>query len=174
MITAASKLLMGEHEVIKSAIEAGRKLGGLWETDKNKYESNVLTLIKFFREYADEYHHNKEEQVLFPEMGRMDEMLKDSILGELEEHHVSFREMVKDIEQAVTHGDYPNSYKILREYGELLIDHIAAENDELFPMAETLFNDIENENVYFWYCDIDMELGAEKKQSLADSILQMK
>ena len=165
---------MEEHEVTKSAIEVGRKLDGLWESDKDKYESTILTLIKFFREYADGYHHNKEEQVLFPEMGRVDEMLKDSILGELEEHHVSFREMVKDIEQAVTNGDYANSYKILREYGERLIDHIAAEDDKLFPMAEILFNDAENENVYFRYCDIDMELGAGKKQSLANSILQIK
>ena len=82
--------------------------------------------------------------------------------------------MVKDIEQAVTHGDYANSYKILREYGDLLIDHIAVEDDELFPMAETLFNDTENEKIYFRFCDIDMGLGTEKKQRLADSILQMK
>lgn len=164
---------MDEHEVIKSAIEAGRKLDGLWETDKAKYESTVFTLIKFFREYADGYHHHKEEQVLFPEMGRVDEMLKDSILRELEEHHVASREMVKNIEQAVTDGDYSKSHTLLREYGEQLVDHIAAEDDELFPMAETLFNDKENENVYFRFCDVDMELGAEKKQDLANSVWQM-
>ena len=161
---------MEEHEVIKSAIEAGRRLDGLWETDQAKYEAALRTLITFFREYADGYHHHKEEQVLFPEMGRRDETLKGGILGELEEHHGEFRERVASIEQAVGSGDYPTSYALLCEYGEQLADHIAAEDDELFPMAESLFNDNENENVYFRFCDVDVELGKERKQDLADSI----
>ena len=127
---------MEEHDVIKSAIEAGRSLEGLWETDKAKYESAVFTLIKFFREYSDGYHHHKEERVLFPEMGRVDEMLKNGIVRELEEHHVAFREMVKNIEQAVADGAYSKSYALLREYGEQLVDHIAAEDDELFRQGK--------------------------------------
>ena len=51
-----------------------------------------------------------------------------------------------------------------------LLDHIAAENDELFVLAETLMSEDELETIYFKFKDIDMELGEVNKIELEESI----
>ena len=63
--------------------------------------------------------------------------------------------------------------ELLTGYINDLLDHIAVENDELFIMAESLFNEDELERMYFLFQDIDMELGQVRKQELVDSIKQM-
>ena len=51
-----------------------------------------------------------------------------------------------------------------------LLDHIAAENDELFVLAETLMEEDDLETIYFKFKDIDLELGEDRKVELEESI----
>ena len=51
-----------------------------------------------------------------------------------------------------------------------MLDHIGAENDELFSLAENLMGEDDLETIYFKFKDIDMELGEDRKRELEESI----
>lgn len=162
--------MYAEHDVIKKAEEIINNCEGLWEKDAPKYIELVDKLIEFFREYADGYHHRKEEEVLFPAINNHPDFVLHEIIDELQQHHESFRNYTKEIEEALDDNDFPKSYNLLQEYSNDLLDHIAAENEELFVLAENLLNEEELETVFFKFKDIDMELGENRKQELEQDI----
>lgn len=164
------QLLYDEHEIIVNAIYASRQSGTLIGKEDDRYEKNIRELIDFFRSYADQYHHHKEEIILFPEMVKRNEMLEDSVIHEMLENHEDFREMIRDIEKKIDEKKYDDAQKQLNQYTEALLNHIAVENDEVFQMAESLFDDGELDNLGFRFNDCDRELGDTQKQELAECV----
>lgn len=162
--------MLHEHEVICSTEAIIEGLNLLWEKDAESYKEKIATLITFFREYADAYHHRKEEEVLFPEVKNHPDFVLQEIIDEFEQHHEDFRDSCTEIEEMLESGEYEKSYKELNSYLQDLLDHIAAENDELFVLAETLMDENDLETIYFKFKDIDLELGEEKKIELEESI----
>ena len=162
--------MLDEHEVICQAEEIVKNLNHTWETDAEKYKQKVKTLVTFFREYADGYHHRKEEDVLFPAIKNHPDFVLQEIIDEFETHHEDFRTYTVLIEDSLNEGDYEKSYLGLTNYLQDLLDHIAAENDELFVLAENLMEEDDLATIYFKFKDIDMELGEERKKFLEESI----
>lgn len=160
-------LLMDEHDIIMQANEAINLLDNLWVTDPENYKKNAELLLRFFGEYSDKFHHQKEEMVLFDEMNNHPEFILQEIIGELEEHHEMFREYAREIKEALEADDYPETHKVFKKYINELQDHIAVENDELFSMADSLFSEDELDKIYFRFKDIDMELNESEKIELA-------
>lgn len=162
-------LLYKEHELIVEAAEIAKELRLL--IDKRElYEKKVFELISFFREFADSCHHQKEEQVLFPEMIKANELLESGVVMEMFENHEDFRELISEIEQLTKEKNYENAQNKLEQYVDSLIDHIAVENEEVFEIAKTLFNDQEMEKIYFKFKDIDYEYGENKKNDLEEKL----
>lgn len=162
--------MLDEHEVICKTESIIENLNQLWESDIEKYTEIVTTLISFYREYADGYHHRKEEEVLFPAIKNHPDFVLQEIIDEFEQHHEDFRDYTKEIEEAIAEGDYQKSYQELNNYLQDLLDHIAAENDELFVLAESLLGEEELETIFFKFKDIDMELGQVRKTELEEKI----
>jgi len=54
-----------------------------------------------------------------------------------------------------------------------LLDHIAAENEELFVLAENLMDEHQLETIYFKFVDVDMELGESRKKDFEKLINSM-
>jgi hemerythrin-like domain-containing protein len=167
------QILLDEHETICKVEEIINNINGTWEVNSEKYEETVLTLINFFREYADENHHRKEEEVLFPAISNHPDFILNEIIVELEQHHEDFREYTQEIEAALKEKDFERSYKELSNYLEDLLDHIAVENDELFVLAETLLDEEYLETIYFKFKDIDMELGEDRNAELEEIIVSI-
>lgn len=164
------QVLMDEHEVISSVESIIQSLEKDWETDEGKYAEKIKQLLRFFREYSDNFHHHKEEEILFKELINNPDFLLDDIITELEEHHEMFRATVDEIQEAVDQKEWSKVQNLLKRYVNDLLDHIAVENDELFIMAESLFSEDELERMYFLFEDIDIELGKEHKQELAEGL----
>ena len=167
------KLLYDEHSIIINAIDVAKESESLIGKDNILYEKTIRTLIDFFRNFADKYHHNKEEMILFPEMEKKNEMLQDGVIKEMFDNHEEFREMIKDIQQNLDAKNFIETQKKLNAYGEALLDHIAVENEEVFQMAESIFDDDELERISFRFLDSDRELGDKRKEELreiADSL----
>ena len=61
----------------------------------------------------------------------------------------------------------------METYLQSLKDHIAAENDELFPMADDLFSPDEIERLYYRCIDKDEELGVARKQEFENHIIKL-
>lgn len=162
----AIEMLYQEHSVIKKAIENVKNLQGQISTNPDNFKTEMIKYIDFFRKYADGFHHYKEEQILFPEMGKKNEFLAEGVIKEMFENHEDFREMLGNIDSLISSGEYPKTHLEFEKYSEALLDHIAVEDDEVFQMAETLFDDEELEKIYFRFVDCDSDLGVSGKQKM--------
>jgi hemerythrin-like domain-containing protein len=136
-------VLINEHVYIKIVLKAVKKVsvdlmnGG--EVDDELYRN----IIDFVRNFADKYHHQKEENYLF---NRMSESPKNNaaahapIQGMLLEHDIG-RKYISNLEKAL--NDYKSgnkdskvniiSYGIV--YTDLLEDHIFKEDNVIFQYA---------------------------------------
>ncbi|MBW6481490.1 MAG: hemerythrin domain-containing protein [Vicingaceae bacterium] len=164
------KVMYNEHDVIVKAEKIIEKLENTWEQNPEQYAEKVKKLVEFFREYADGYHHRKEEDVLFPAIKDHPDFVLQEIIEEFETHHEDFREYAAEIVESVEECDYARSYKVLKQYIGDLLDHIAAENDELFVLAESLMDEQQLETIYFKFMDVDMELGESRKKEYEQMI----
>ena len=102
-------------------------------------KQEITDLIHFFRMYADDGHHAKEEKLLFSKLIEKDKSLNSetSPIGVLNEQHVIARKLIGNISRL------DNSYVFhVEDYSSLIKRHIEIE-DELFPV---LTNDLLDEN----------------------------
>ncbi len=166
--------LYQEHAIIVDAVEVAREAEKLIEKDNEAYLQTMKLLLHFFRVYSDQYHHHKEEEILFPEMNKKNELLEDGVVKEMFENHEDFRNMINTIENHLNTGEYVKAQQQLQNYTEALLDHIAVENDEVFQMAETLFDESELERIYFRFEDCDREIGEQQKTDLVNQLREIK
>jgi len=162
--------MLDEHEIISSADQSVQLLDRYWEISEEGFVKHVQSLIRFFREYSDKYHHYKEEQVLFPALENHIDFLVNSMISELNEHHEIFREFTKAIEEHINKNQFEKAYTKLSLYMDELLDHIAAEDDELFVMAVSLLSGDELESMYYKFRDIDIDLGEDRKVKLCNML----
>ena len=162
--------MLDEHEVISSTVELVRSIDELWNDDVERFKEVTVKLVTFYREYADAYHHRKEEEVLFPAIKNHPDFVLQEMIDEFEQHHEEFRGYSTEILEALYAEEYKKVYNEMKSYTEDLLDHIGAENDELFSMAENLLSEEELETIYFKFKDIDVELGEDRKKELEDGI----
>ena len=159
----AMQKLFNEHEIIVNAVDAAKQLRPQLGKNDKQYEQNVRDLISFFRNYADDFHHHKEEQILFPLMKQKNELLGDGVIKEMLDNHEEFRGRINNVEKFINEKNYEQAQQELEKYSEALLDHIAVENDEVFQIAETLLSAAELEKMHFDFEDADIELGDGKK-----------
>ena len=170
MINQNLKLLYDEHTIIVNAIDVSKQCEQLIGVDDIAYEKIIHQLIAFFRNYADKYHHFKEEEILFPEMTKRNEFLSDGVIKEMFDNHDEFRKMIKCIESNLNSRNFVLVQKELKKYGEALLDHISVENDEVFQMAESILSESELEKIFHRFLDCDRELGEIQKNEFMDLI----
>jgi len=161
------QILFDEHEIIRMVVDAAKNSSALAGKEDSRYEQVVKKLLMFFRNYADKYHHHKEEIILFPEMGKRNELLQGGVIQEMLDNHAEFREMLGSIETFISNKNYMRASQQMEIYCEALLDHIAVENDEVFHIAESLFQEKELDAMYFRFADCDKELGETDKMELA-------
>ena len=167
-------MLFEEHEVITNAIDAARHAKHFLGKSDKAYEQTVRDLIKFFRTYGDNFHHQKEEEILFPEMINKNELLADGVLREMTDNHDEFREMLKGMEKFLDEKNYVKAQEQLEVYSEILLNHIAVENVEVFQIAESIFTEDELEKIFCRFEDCDIETGSLEKQELAELADEMR
>jgi hemerythrin-like domain-containing protein len=92
--------------------------------------------VEFIKNYADKYHHAKEEDILFPSLcGGGVEMHCNPTEQMLYEHNLG-REYVKGIEAGLKEDDKTKIIENSLKYAGLLKDHIYKEDNILYPMAD--------------------------------------
>ncbi|MEI8280138.1 MAG: hemerythrin domain-containing protein [Bacteroidota bacterium] len=162
------KILFDEHEIIVNAIDTAKSASSLIGKDDDLYVNIIRQLITFFKTYADQFHHYKEEVILFPEMSKRNELIAEGVIKEMFENHEDFREMIRNIESHLNVKEFKAAQSLLEKYTEALLDHIAVENDEVFPIAETILDNAELEMIFYRFQDCDRDLGNILKQDQVD------
>ena len=124
--------LIEEHRNILRGVKL-LEITGRMAQDKVLPKTEVENLLEFFKKYADDGHHAKEEKVLFSRLYEKDEGLKkeSSPLSVLADQHVTGRKLVSNISKM----DGGFSYHV-EDYSALLKRHIDIE-DEVFPVLAT-------------------------------------
>lgn len=160
------QVLIEEHEKIKQVIEKVKALGDMFETSPNEFRQTVSGMLHFFKTYADQYHHIKEEQILFPVVAQENQIVGESLAEELTEHHEDFREITGRIGDELANNRLREANDLLLDYTDKLLDHIAVEDEEFFIMAESLLSENVLEKMFFDFEDSDRALGTDQKAEL--------
>lgn len=164
------ELLVQEHEVITKALNNVLDLKPLILSDPEKFKSEMKSYINFFRNYADNFHHQKEERILFVQMKKKKEELGEGLIKEMYDNHADFREMLAEIELLTDEGKVDKAFHAFENYNNALLDHIAVEDFEIFQIALTIFSTEELEKLSHLFTDNDRDLGTDYKTSMENMV----
>lgn len=137
-----TRILMEEHELILQALEAlGKRLNQMADEPTPADRVYLEKAVEFLRGFADTCHHGKEEDLLFKRMGERGFPTHAGPIAVMLSEHNSGRAFIRGMaEGAARIGSDPEAGAAIRHHGfgyiELLRNHIAKENQVLFPMAE--------------------------------------
>jgi len=136
-----TQVLVGEHELILQALEAlGKRLDAMDEPTAAD-RAYLEKALEFLRGFADACHHGKEEEILFKRMGERGFPTQGGPIAVMLSEHQAGRAFIRGLaEGAAKIGTDPQAADAIRRNGwgyiELLRNHIAKENQVLFPMAD--------------------------------------
>lgn len=162
-------ILESEHDNILAMLELVKHMAMDIITEKKLVTDHFRLVSSFIKEYADGYHHDKEEKILFKNMvtyaGPEAKVLIEN--GMLVEHDLARYYNMSLNEALDTYDKEPSTENLLDiltfalSYRDLLIRHIDKENSTVFTFAErTLSNDIKEDN------DLTFDLYEKEKFEL--------
>jgi hemerythrin-like domain-containing protein len=100
-----------------------------------------MSFVGFLKEFADKCHHGKEEGILFPELAKAGIPEQGGPIGVMLSEHTEGRKLIKEMEESIApKPDVSKFVDSARKYQTLLGDHIAKENNVLFPMADRVLD----------------------------------
>jgi hemerythrin-like domain-containing protein len=142
----ATEILRSEHELIDRALDRLEALcGTLGKAGASAVadSKSMSDTIEFIQAYADERHHRKEEQGLFPALERCGVPHEAGPIAVMLHDHAMARELVAEMAAAlrdVRHGvpGVEDFVEAALQYVTLMRDHIHKENNILLPMADRL------------------------------------
>ena len=154
----ATDVLRDEHCVIldwigRLEVAAARLEGGDTLPDERWTE-----LIDWLRTFADDRHHAKEENLLFPAMIRAGIPARGGPVDVMLEDHEECRALMA----AMAAGPPAGRAAAARRYVRLLREHIAKENEVLFPLAEAVLDADAQAALLHEFVQADAALGAAK------------
>src|SRR3989344_3946872 len=131
-----TQILSEEHKYILEVIAALNRECQSLESGKGLDKNFFEEAIDFIRNYADKFHHAKEEDILFKELCKPSvEMHCNPVEQMLYEHDLG-RGFVKSMEEGLNKDDKARVIENARGYAALLQDHIFKEDNILYPMAD--------------------------------------
>jgi len=115
--------------------------------------SGMELVVKLIQQYADGFHHAKEENLLFPLMLQKGFSNEQGPISVMLQEHSQGRNFVKGMSAGIDlykQGDdtaIPQIYRAMQGYIDLLRAHIGKENNVLFRMADRVLSAAEQENL---------------------------
>jgi hemerythrin-like domain-containing protein len=166
--------LMAEHRTIAKVLAATASLVDQLELDQPLELVVFKDLIDFFQIYADQSHHGKEEEVLFPLLKKRAYPIKDSPFEVLVKEHERSRDLMAALAEAADDfemGD-PTAREdlitCLRGILHLYPGHMWKEDYLLFPTSEKILSAEDLSLLAQDFAKIDGLIGPVKLQDLED------
>ncbi len=156
-----TQILSDEHQIILKVIDAVNSECDELEKGKTLDISFFQKTINFIKNYADKFHHAKEEDILFKAMLENVEHLHCNPIPVMLYEHDEGRTFVYGMEQGVSENNTDKIIQNARGYGMLLRDHIYKEDNVLYPMAEEALSDEQKELVNKKYTEVELLLNKE-------------
>jgi hemerythrin-like domain-containing protein len=166
MLSKVSKLLMQEHENILEVIESLEDEIEKLKDNQQINRSLFLEIIDFIKNYADKFHHAKEEDVLFAEFNKEEENMHCNPVPQMLHEHDEGRNFVKAMLYAVESNNKDQLIENSLNYAGLLREHIYKEDNILYPMIDEGLNKKTLELIYKKFLKIELEKKKDKQKYL--------
>ncbi len=141
MASESLKMLSEEHENILKLIEILEKECELIRNGKEVDKEFFIEVIDFIRNYADKFHHAKEEDILFKEFCKKESELHCNPVEQMLYEHDLGRGFVKAIEEGIKTNDKEKVIENSNSYAQLLKEHIFKEDNVLYPMTDEVLDE---------------------------------
>ncbi len=166
-MTQSTKELSDEHKNIIKVIGALEKECGALKDGKKLDKEFFVKVVDFIRNYADKFHHAKEEDILFKELDHPDVMMHCDPRGQMLHEHDLGRKFVKGLEEGAAAGDKAKVIENGRGYAQLLQEHIYKEDNILYPMAEEALGEERSRAVGERFAQVNEKYSSANKKYLA-------
>ena len=155
--------LMKEHQLILKYIDLIQFMVRIKEhQQRNEFIStHGKLLIDFIQNYADRYHHAKEENVLFRMMESPGVLTHCNPLPQMLYEHQQGRECVVGMIESLKKKNFELFCENASAYGILLNQHIFKEDRVLYPMAEEGLSPADKKIILDEYDATEQKLNAE-------------
>ena len=146
--------LIHEHRAIKVMLNIMSKIDENIKTN-NRFDINdVEKIVDFLRTFADKCHHSKEETALFPALVLAGIPNKNGPIGVMLHEHTIGREYIKEISTALEKCKKESKCSSLlisdslKNYVNLLQNHIQKEENILFPIANKALGEQKQKEIF--------------------------
>jgi hemerythrin-like domain-containing protein len=158
---AAIDMLTSEHKVILQVVEGLSLLATEMRSGKTVDPALLLEAVAFMREYADQCHHAKEEDLLFPALIDHGVPLHGCPIDALLHEHEQGRKLVREIADGTDayirneHGAADAIVKASDKITTLYTNHIWKEDEMVFPMVQRLLPEGDREALYAAFQEVE-------------------
>jgi len=134
--------LFGEHPVIMGVVDALSKFVDDLETDGGDNRCELGRLMTFFREYAELFHHEKEESILWPALVHAGLRWDNGLIAEVRKDHEVERTMLQSLRHASLQTtewslvDRQRIVTVCRRFVDFMREHVRKENETLRPLID--------------------------------------
>lgn len=159
-------ILSSEHRVIEQVLDCLEKMAQQCKTEGKLQEQPARDAVDFFRNYADRWHHAKEEAHLFPAMEAKGYPRDGGPTGVMFHEHELGRAHIGAIEDAIDEAAKGDAAAIERfvqnaaGYVALLRQHIEKEDHCLYGMANQAFSESEQQELMAAFRKAEAEQAA--------------
>ncbi len=155
------KKLVDEHSLIKRWLALIPKVIENLDLETEEGLQLINDGIDFIRNYADKYHHAKEEDEAFKYFDKNLDIIKVIL-----EDHKKIRSYVKTMLQAIKDKDKKTLTENLCSYSEILPEHIKKEDEILYPWMDRNLSTKQVGQLNSKFNDIDEKYGDAPKKHL--------
>jgi hemerythrin-like domain-containing protein len=140
-------ILRHEHRVIERALRALDGMCLILKSGGNVPPEALYQILDFIQNFADRFHHTREETYLFTALGQNGFQRDGGALGFLMREHESERMLTAELELAIgeyRHGDpaaVDRFVKAANLYRDHMIGHMREEDAILFRLAEEVLDE---------------------------------
>lgn len=154
----ATNDLMNEHQLILKYID-------LMEQYISRANTAILfdksyCFVAFIHEFADAFHHAKEEDILFRYLEVPEVLTHCNPVPQMFLEHNKARALVEAMEKALLVNNLSALVTAMTEYGQLLKAHIYKEDNILYPMAERGLSEAAKTSLLIDYAEADKRLNS--------------
>jgi hemerythrin-like domain-containing protein len=151
--------LVNEHAVIKRWLTLVPQIVARLDQEWDEFQPVLRQGVEFIRNYADAYHHAKEEEILFAGLdGKLD------IIATMRQEHERARQLVQRLAAGIETSDLQTVGTCLLEHRELLLEHIRKEDEILYPWIDRGLSDTQVGRLFSRFRDVDQEFGGRPAQ----------
>lgn len=131
--------LMHEHRLIEHGLAVLLAIAKRWQDTGQVNVDKVISLLDFFKIFADVCHHAKEENVLFPELERRGIPREGGPIGVMLYDHEEGRRLLAQMHQALRPPWNQELFiRSAQDYVHHLRRHIWKEDNVLFQLAQRI------------------------------------